>query len=218
MSRRGPDIINHRTTRAHLWKNLASFSFSPFLGFKCLFYRFFFFFKFPCGSFWKIATRWLCLYSWLPSILYLQSFQSRFFQHSLLAPIETPPPFPGRLVDAALVRLFPTLAYRGYGSGGWGRGMYSGNTSKKRQKKEKERQQFSAWISLWLNPLIIPGFPERERAMERHVLFSNNSYLHPFLPLHCCVVVGHTCPPFLGELPGLKLFYASAPRAPIWKV
>lgn len=89
---------------------------------------------------------------------------------------------------------------------------------KEKEKKKRKRQQFSAWICFWLNPLIIPGFPEREREMERHVLFSNNSYLHPFLPLHCCVVVGHTCPPFLRERLRLKLFYASAPRAPIWKV
>lgn len=85
------------------------------------------------------------------------------------------------------------------------------------QRKGK-RQQFSAWISFWLNPLIILGFPERESEMERYVLFSNNSYLHPFLPLHCCVVVGRTPALFLGEPLRLKLFYAPAPRAPIWEL
>lgn len=56
---------------------------------------------------------------------------------------------------------------------------------------------------------------ERGSEMERHVLFSNNSYLHPFLPPSCCAVVGATRALFLGEPLGLKLFYASAPRVPI---
>lgn len=62
------------------------------------------------------------------------------------------------------------------------------------------------------------GSWERGSEMERRVLSSNNSYLHPFLPLRCCVVVGHTSALFLGEPVRLKLFYASAPRAPIWKL
>lgn len=61
------------------------------------------------------------------------------------------------------------------------------------------------------------GSWERGSEMERHVLFSNNSYLHPFLP-PCCCVVGRTSALFLGEPPRLKLFYASTPQAPIWKL
>lgn len=69
-------------------------------------------------------------------------------------------PFPGLLVDTALVLLFSTLVDRGFS-------MYSGNTSKK-----AKRQQFSAWISLWLNPLIILGFPEREGVRWRGMFYS----------------------------------------------
>lgn len=115
--------------------------------------------------------------------------------------------FPGLLVDTALVLLFSTLVDRGFS-------MYSGNTSKKSKKAAIFCLNISltksidhSWVS-W----------ERGSEMERHVLFSNNSYLHPFLPLCCCVVVGRTSALFLGELLGLKLFYASAPRAPIWKL
>lgn len=115
--------------------------------------------------------------------------------------------FPGLLVETALVLLFSTLVDRGFG-------MYSGNTS----KKSKKAAIFCLNISLtksidhrWVSW-------ERGSEMERHVLFSNNSYLHPFLPLCCCVVVGRTSALFLGELLRLKLFYASAPRAPIWKL
>lgn len=38
------------------------------------------------------------------------------------------------------------------------------------QRKAK-RQQFSAWISLWLNPLIILGVPEREGVRWRGVFY-----------------------------------------------
>lgn len=39
------------------------------------------------------------------------------------------------------------------------------------QRKAK-RQQFSAWISLWLNPLIILGFPESEGVRWRGMFYS----------------------------------------------
>lgn len=38
------------------------------------------------------------------------------------------------------------------------------------QRKAK-RQQFSAWISLWLNPLIILGVPEREGVRWRGMFY-----------------------------------------------
>lgn len=40
------------------------------------------------------------------------------------------------------------------------------------KKKKMKRQQFSAWISLWLNPLIILGFPEKERVRWRGMFYS----------------------------------------------
>lgn len=109
--------------------------------------------------------------------------------------------------DCTCVLLFSTLVDRGLG-------MYSGNTS----KKSKKAAIFCLNISL-TKSIDHPWVSwERGSEMERHVLFSNNSYLHPFLPLCCGVVVGRTSALFLGELLRLKLFYASAPRAPIWKV
>lgn len=116
-------------------------------------------------------------------------------------------PFPGLLVETALVLLFSTLVDRGFG-------MYSGNTS----KKSKKAAIFCLNIPLTKSIDHPWGSWERGSEMERHVLSSNNSYLHPFLPLCCCVVVGGTSALFLGELLRLKLFYASAPRAPIWKL
>lgn len=92
-------------------------------------------------------------------------FQSRpsprpltFGAHSNALP-HLPVPFPGLLVETALVLLFSTLVDRGFA-------MYSGNTSKK-----SKRQQFSAWISLWLNPLIIHGVPEREGERWRGMFY-----------------------------------------------
>lgn len=116
-------------------------------------------------------------------------------------------PFPGLLVETALVLLFSTLVDRGFG-------MYSGNTS----KKSKKAAIFCLNIPLTKSIDHPWGSWERGSEMERHVLSSNNSYLHPFLPLCCSVVVGRTSALFLGELLRLKLFYASAPRAPIWKL
>lgn len=142
-------------------------------------------------------------------------FQSRPSLRPLIfgAPSRTLPPpffsflFPGLLVQAALALLFSTLVDRGFG-------MYSGNTS----KKSKKAAIFCLNIPLTKSIDHPRGSWERGSEMERHVLSSNNSYLHPFLPLRCCVVVGRTSALFLGELLRLKLFYASAPRAPIWKL
>lgn len=120
-----------------------------------------------------------------------------------------PFPFPALLVDTALVHLFSTLLDRGFS-------MYSGNTS----KKSKKAAIFCLNISLTksIDHSWVSWEGERGSEMERHVLFSNNSYLHPFLPPCCCVVVGRTSALFLGELLRLKLFYASAPWVPIWKL
>lgn len=122
-----------------------------------------------------------------------------------------PPPFSflfsGLLLQTALVLLFSTLVDRGFC-------MYSGNTS----KKSKKAVIFCLNIPLSKSIDHPWGSWERGSEMERHVLSSNNSYLHPFLPLRCCVVVGRTSALFLGELLRLKLFYASAPRTPIWKL
>lgn len=88
---------------------------------------------------------------------------AKFQSRPSLRPLTLPHlllPFPGLLVETALVLLFSTLVDRGFG-------MYSGNTSKK-----SKRQQFSAWISLWLNPLIILGFPEREGVRWRGMFYS----------------------------------------------
>lgn len=85
-------------------------------------------------------------------------------------------------------------------------------------KYSQEKQKAAIFcLNISLTKSIDHSWVSRERGseMERHVLFSNNSYLHPFLPPSCCAVVGGTRALFLGELPGLKLFYASAPRAPI---
>lgn len=125
---------------------------------------------------------------------------TRILPHLLL-------PFPGLLVHSALVLLFSTLVDRGFG-------MYSGNTS----NKSKKAAIFCLNIPLTKSIDHPWGSWERGSKMERHVLSSNNSYLHPFLPLCCCVVVSRTSALFLGELLRLKLFYASAPRAPIWKL
>lgn len=117
------------------------------------------------------------------------------------------PLFSGLLVHTALALLFSTLVDRGSS-------MYSGNTS----KKSKKAAIFCLNIPLTKSIDHPRGSWERGSEMERHVLSSNNSYLHPFLPLCCCVVVGRTSALFLRELLRLKLFYASAPRAPIWKL
>lgn len=117
----------------------------------------------------------------------------------------TPSPlFLALLADTALLLLFSTLADRSSA-------VCSGNTL----KKSKKAAIFC--LNIFLTKSIDHSWVSRERGseMERHVLFSNNSYLHPFLPPSCCAVVGGTRALFLGELPGLKLFYASAPRAPI---
>lgn len=116
-----------------------------------------------------------------------------------------PFPFPGLLVDTAQVHLFSTLLDRGFS-------MYSGNTS----KKSKKAAIFCLNMSL-TKSIDHSWFFQREgeKEMEKHVLFSNNSYHHPFLPPRCCVVVGRTSALFLGELLRLKLFYASAPWVPI---
>lgn len=116
-------------------------------------------------------------------------------------------PVPGLLVEAAPVLLFPTLVDRGSG-------MYCGNTS----KKSKKAAIFCLNILLTKSIDHPRGSWERGSEMERRVLSSNNSYLHPVLPFCCCIVVGGTSALFLGELLRLKLFYASAPRAPIWKL
>ncbi len=96
----------------------------------------------------------------------------------------------------------------------WGFGMCSGNTS----KKSKKAAIFCLNIPLTKSIDHPWGSWERGSEMERRVLSSNNSYLHPFLPCRCCVVVGRTSALFLREPVRLKLFYASAPRAPIWKL
>lgn len=70
------------------------------------------------------------------------------------------PLFLALLVDTALLLLFATLADRSSA-------VCSGNTLKK-----SKRQQFSAWISLWLNPLIILGFPEKEGVRWRGMFYS----------------------------------------------
>lgn len=162
--------------------------------------------------FWKIAALWLCLFSWLPSILYLQSFNLGLpASFNIRCPCKHPPPpsspfsrITGRDCTCTVI----------FNLGGQGFCMYSGNTS----KKSKKAAIFCLNIPLTKSIDHPWGSWERGSEMERHVLSSNNSYLHPFLPLCCCVVVGHTSALFLGELLRLKLFYASTPRAPIWKL
>lgn len=129
--------------------------------------------------------------------------------HQYPPPMSSPPPFffPGLLVETQVALLFSTLVDRGFG-------MYSGKTS----KKSKKAAIFCLNIPLTKSIDHPWGSWESRSEMERHVLSSNNSYLHPFLPRCCSVVVGRTFALFLGERVRLKLFYASAPRAPIWKV
>lgn len=68
------------------------------------------------------------------------------------------------LADAALPLFFPARV-------DWGSAVCSGSTLKKSNNRKK-RQQFSAWISPWLNPLIILGFPEKERVRWRGMFYS----------------------------------------------
>lgn len=112
-------------------------------------------------GFWKIATVCLCLFSWLPSILYQQTFNlGPSASFNIWWPCQPHPHlFYGLLLETVLVPLFSTLVDRGSA-------MYSGNTSKK-----AKRQQFSAWISLWLNPLIILGVPGRAGVRWRGMFY-----------------------------------------------
>lgn len=118
-NRRELEVINQVRTSAQLPEDLASGT--SFLLCVCVCVSNVFIFE---VSTLVLLKNGHSLYSWLPSILYLQSFQSRSFQHSLLAPIEFPPPPP------PCPHLAPFPGWLVGGLGGGGVRMYSGNTSK----------------------------------------------------------------------------------------